>query len=134
MEAKDTVILIAEDEAVVRNLVQLMLSKEGYATLTANDGLEALEICEKFKDPIHLVLTDIRMPRMNGLELAEKVRERRPEIKIMIMSSETADSILKENTPDAFLRKPFIPPTLLRCIQRVLTTEFKGICHESSLL
>jgi CheY-like chemotaxis protein len=134
MEPRETVILIAEDEAVVRNLVRLMLSKEGYATLSANDGQEALEICEMFKDPIHLLLTDIKMPRMNGLELAEKVRERRPEIKVMIMSAETADTILKENAPDAFLRKPFIPPTLLRCVQRVLTTEFKGVCQESQLL
>ena len=49
-------------------------------------------------------------------------------------SAETAETILRENAPDAFLRKPFIPPTLLKCVQRVLTTEFKGICHESALL
>lgn len=134
MEVKDTVILIAEDEAVVRNLVHLMLTKAGYATLTANDGQEALELFEQFKDPIHLLLTDVRMPRMSGLQLAEIVRERRPETKIMIMSAETSETILKQNTPDAFLRKPFIPPTLLRCVQRVLTTEFKGVCHESALL
>ena len=134
METKETVILIAEDEAVVRNLVRLMLSKEGYATLTANDGQEAMEICEMFKDPIHLLLTDINMPRMNGLKLAERIRELRPDTKIMIMSAQTADTIFKENTPDAFLRKPFIPPTLLKCVQRVLTTDFKGICHESELL
>ena len=134
METKETVILIAEDEAVVRNLVRLMLSKEGYATLTANDGQEAMEICEMFKDPIHLLLTDINMPRMNGLKLAERIRELRPDTKIMIMSAETADTIFRENTPDAFLRKPFIPPTLLKCVQRVLTTDFKGICHESELL
>jgi CheY-like chemotaxis protein len=134
METKETVVLVVEDEAVVRNLVRLMLAREGYATLTANDGQEAIEICEMFKDPIHLLLTDVKMPRMNGLELAERIRELRPETKIMIMSAETADTIFKENTPDAFLRKPFIPPTLLKCVQRVLTTDFKGICHESELL
>jgi CheY-like chemotaxis protein len=134
MKLQDTVILVAEDEAVVRNLLRLMLSKEGYAVLTANDGREALEICKRFKDPIHLLLTDLNMPRMNGLQLAERVREQRPGIKIMIMSGETAATILKENTPDAFLRKPFIPPTLLGCIQRVLTSDFKGVCHESELL
>jgi two-component system, cell cycle sensor histidine kinase and response regulator CckA len=63
MEVKETVILLAEDEAVVRNLIRLMLSKEGYAVLTANDGQEALEICEKFADPIHLLLTDVIMPQ-----------------------------------------------------------------------
>jgi CheY-like chemotaxis protein len=134
MEPIDTVVLVAEDEAVVRNLVRLMLSKEGYAVLTANDGWEALEICETFKDPIHLLLTDINMPRMDGLKLAEKVREQRPEIKIMVMSGQTAATILEQNEPDAFLKKPFIPPTLLKCVQRVLTSEFKGVCHESELL
>jgi CheY-like chemotaxis protein len=103
MEPKETVILLAEDEAVVRNLVAMMLSKEGYAVLTANDGQEALEICNKFKDPIHMLLTDVKMPRMSGLELAEWVHKKRPEIKIMIMSGETAHTILNENTPDVFL-------------------------------
>jgi CheY-like chemotaxis protein len=134
MNPKETVILVAEDEPVVRNLVRLMLSKEGYAVLTANDGQEALELCETFADPIHLLLTDVKMPRMNGLQLAEKVREQRPDTKIMIMSAETAETILRENAPDAFLRKPFVPPTLLQCVERVLTTEFKGICHEAALL
>jgi two-component system cell cycle sensor histidine kinase/response regulator CckA len=134
MEMNETVILVAEDEAVVRNLVRLMLSKEGYAVLTANDGQEALEICEAFKDPIQLLLTDINMPRMSGIELAHRVRKQRPEIKIMIMSGETAATILRDNAPDAFLRKPFVPPTLLKCVQRVLTSSFKGVCHESELL
>jgi two-component system, cell cycle sensor histidine kinase and response regulator CckA len=107
MEANETVILLAEDEAVVRNLVRLTLSKEGYAVLTANDGQEALELCEKFRDPIHLLLTDVQMPRMNGWELAQRIREQRPEMKIVIMSGETATTILEENTPDAFLRTPF---------------------------
>jgi CheY-like chemotaxis protein len=85
MTPNETVILLAEDEAVVRNLVRLMLSKKGYAVLTANDGQEALEICEKFTDPIHLLLMDPVMHR-DGSNLAESVREQRPEIKVMIMS------------------------------------------------
>lgn len=124
----ETVILVAEDDALVRNLVQLMLLKEGYAVLAANDGQEALEICEKFKDPIHLLLTDVQMPRMDGITLRALVREQRPDIKVILMSGETANVIALENTPDAFLRKPFIPPTLLQCIQRVLAESFSGTC------
>jgi CheY-like chemotaxis protein len=135
MKPKDTVILLAEDDPVVRNLVRLMLSKEGYSVLTANDGQEALEICRSFKDPIHLLLTDKTMPRMNGLELAESILKKRSEIKIMIMSGETAETILNENTLGAFLSKPFMPPTLLTCVRRLLTSEeFRGICRESDLL
>jgi two-component system cell cycle sensor histidine kinase/response regulator CckA len=134
MKPTETVILVAEDEPVVRNLIGLMLSKEGYAVLTGNDGQEALEVCEKFKHPIHLLLTDVEMPRMNGLALAERVREQRPEIKIVMMSGTTRMTILTENTPDAFLSKPFIPPTLLQCLKKVLESSFRGLCHENDVL
>jgi CheY-like chemotaxis protein len=134
MGANETVILLAEDEPLVRNLVQLVLSNEGYAVLAANDGQEAREICDKFADQIHLLLTDVNMPRMEDLELAERLRECRPETKIMIMSGQTTTAILEENMPHAFLRKPFMPPTLLQCVRRVLTSSFRGICHESDVL
>ena len=129
MVPKETVILLAEDEALVRNLVQLMLNREGYAVLAANDGQEALEICEAFKDPIHLLLTDVRMPRMDGMELKRRVRALRPDVRVIVMSGETAQIIAVENTPDAFLRKPFVPPTLLKCVQRVLDDAFAGVCE-----
>jgi CheY-like chemotaxis protein len=125
----ETVILVAEDETVVRNLIHLMLTKEGYVVLTANDGQEALELCEKFKDPIHLLLTDVRMPRLDGLMLKERVRAQRPDIRVIVMSGETANVIYTENTADAFLRKPFIPPILLSCVQRVLAASFSGVCE-----
>ena len=134
MEPKETVILLAEDEAVVRNLVALMLSKEGYAVLSAKDGQEALEISGKFNGPIHALLTDVTMPGMSGLDLAQRILKKRPEIKTMIMSGETTETVLNQNTADVFLRKPFMPPALLTCLRRLLTSEFKGICHESELL
>jgi CheY-like chemotaxis protein len=126
--------LLVEDETVVRNLVRLMLSREGYAVLTASDGLEALQVCERFGDPIHLLLADIQMPGLNGLELAEKVRKQRPETKILLMSGETTATILQKNAPDAFLRKPFVPPTLLHCVQRVLRSSFHGVCREPGVV
>jgi CheY-like chemotaxis protein len=125
----DTVILLAEDEPLVRNLVQIMLVKEGYAVLAANDGQEALEICNIFKHPIHLLLTDVRMPRMDGFTLKERVRAQRPDIRVILMSGEMTETIATENTPDAFLRKPFIPPTLLKCVQKVLAGPFSGACE-----
>jgi CheY-like chemotaxis protein len=119
---------VAEDDPIVRNLVHLMLAKEGYAILEANDGQEALEICERFKHSIHLLLTDVRMPRMDGGTLSERVRAERPDIKIIIMSGETADTIFRENIHDAFLQKPFLPPTLLKCVQCVLK-DSAGRCE-----
>jgi len=111
-----------------------MLSREGYTVLRASDGQEVLEICGKFRDPIHLLLTDVRMHQMSGLELAEKIREQRPETRILIMSAETTTAIAARNAPDAFLGKPFVPPTLLRCVRRLLTSSFRGICNDSELL
>ena len=134
MKANETLILLAEDDVLVRSLILLVLSKEGYAVLAANDGQEAQEICDKFADPIDLLLTDVNMPRMEGPELVERVRECRPETKIMIMSGQTTTTILEKNMPHAFLRKPFMPPTLLQCVRRVLTSSFRGICHESDVL
>jgi two-component system, cell cycle sensor histidine kinase and response regulator CckA len=127
---RETVILLAEDDAVVRNLVQILLIREGYAALSANDGQEALKLCEAFADPIHLLLTDISMPRMDGWALSKHVRNLRPEIKVIIMSGETVDTIRAGNTPDAFLRKPFVPPTLLKCVQKVLASEGPVECEQ----
>jgi two-component system cell cycle sensor histidine kinase/response regulator CckA len=130
MTPNETIILIAEDEPVVRNLVQLMLAREGYILLTASDGQEALEICEAFTAPIDLLLTDVRMPRLDGLTLAETVRKRRPDMKILVMSGETTSVIREKNVYDAFLRKPFVPPTLLQCVQKVLEASFQGVCED----
>ncbi len=126
----ETVILLVEDDPVVRNLVRTMLAKEGYAVLTANDGAEALEVCAEFSDPIHLLLTDVKMPRMDGLELASLVRGQRPDTKVIVMSGYTTGVIRKENTPDAFLRKPFVPPTLLKCVKRVLASGGPVECEQ----
>jgi len=129
MEENKTVILVAEDEAIIRDLVKLMLLREGYVVLTAKDADETLEISQKFTDPIHLLLLDPVMHR-DGLSLAKRVREQRPEIKVMIMSGDTMTEIT-ENTP--VVKKPFLSPTLLQCVQRVLTSSFHGVCHEVDL-
>ena len=122
-EPNETVILLAEDEPVVRNLVRTMLAQAGYAVLTANDGAEALEICKAYTDEIHLFLTDVVMPRVDGLTAATAVRKLRPEMKVIVMSGATIDTIRAGNRPDAFLRKPFIPPALLKCVEKVLAAE-----------
>ena len=69
------------------------------------------------------------MPRLDGFTLKELVRAQRPDIRVIVMSGETANIIAIENTHDAFLRKPFIPPTLLKCVQRVLEEGFSGVCE-----
>ncbi len=125
----ETVILLAEDDPIVRNLINTLLTQERYAVLAANDGQEAWEIFEAYTDPIHLLLTDIEMPRMKGWDLLARVRAKRPDLKVIAMSGYTVDLIRAENRPDAFLKKPFIPPTLLSCIQRVLASPGAVDCE-----
>ena len=132
LRTQNTVILVAEDDPIVRNLVRSMLSNEGYAVMAANDGQEALEICREHHEPIHLLLTDMRMPRMDGLTLAENVRQLRPDIKVVVMSGEMSSVIREKNAFHAFLRQPFVPPTLLECVQRVLSSSFSGTCDNLS--
>ncbi len=124
---RETVILIAEDEAIIRNLIGRMLTLESYALLTAANGKEALNLCNTFTDPIHLLLTNVKMPLMDGITLMQEVRRVRPDIKTVVMSGEMDHAILTGNRPDAFLRKPFVPPTLLKLIQQVLDDEQPGM-------
>jgi len=81
-----TVILVAEDDVLIQNVVRVTLEGDGYFVLTAHDGQEALEISSRYLGHIHLLLTDYSMPRMNGLELSDEIRVRRPETKILLMS------------------------------------------------
>jgi CheY-like chemotaxis protein len=126
----ETVILLAEDEPVVRNLVRAMLTQAGYAVLTANDGAEAIDICKAYTDEIHLFLTDILMPKVDGVAASAAVRKLRPKTKVIVMTGATTATIRAENRPDAFLRKPFVPPTLLKCVEKVLASAGPVSCEQ----
>ena len=79
-------ILLAEDEDIIRRMLQDFLQSIGYAVLSASNGKEALELAQKHKGEIHLLLTDIVMPKMNGFELSKQLRNLFPEIKLLFMS------------------------------------------------
>ena len=77
------VVLVAEDEVVVRNVVCLILQRDGYQVLSAADGREALELARQYQGTIDLLLSDINMPEMDGPSLAEHVIEERPGIRVL---------------------------------------------------
>jgi PAS domain S-box-containing protein len=116
-------ILIAEDEAALRELMCQCLKRLGYTVLPAQNGAEALEICERHPGPIHLVLTDIVMPRMNGLQLKERVAARRSGVKFLFVSG-YADAALEQSElftqHAAFLEKPFPPDELAHKVRQLL--------------
>jgi len=78
-------VLLVEDDENVRRLTARMLKARGYSVLQAGDGAQALEILDGFRDAVHLLLTDVVLPRMGGRQLAEQVVARRPEIRVLYM-------------------------------------------------
>jgi CheY-like chemotaxis protein len=114
-------ILVAEDEVVVRNIVCMLLQHEGYEVLSAADGEEALQLAREYHGAIDLLLTDIRMPRMDGVQLAQQVVLERPGIRVLLMSGKLSDEIRERNVRLPFLRKPFVPSVFRKRIREVLS-------------
>jgi len=112
----EATILLVEDEEAVRGLVREILSRLGYHVLVAGDGIEALALSQRFPDAIHLLLTDVIMPGMNGRELAERMMVARPDTRILFMSGYAEPPIPDE----VLLQKPVTPAALARKVAEVL--------------
>jgi CheY-like chemotaxis protein len=122
MEGFET-ILVVEDQDEVRRLVLAVLTSFHYRTLQAGSGDEALRIAEGYPGPIHLLLTDVVMPRMTGKQLADRLRAVRPGLKVVYMSGYTADVISRQGVMDSgieFIKKPFSPEALALKVRSVL--------------
>jgi CheY-like chemotaxis protein len=116
-------ILLVEDEDQVRELAVLSLEPLGYGVLAARDPREALALCEGHAGDIHLLLTDVVLPGMNGKELQDRISQRKPGIKVLFMSGYTADAIAHRGVLDKgiqFLQKPFSLEALARKVREVL--------------
>jgi two-component system cell cycle sensor histidine kinase/response regulator CckA len=108
-------ILVVEDQPQIKELSCRMLREQGYDVLGTTDARQALEICARHDGPIHLLVTDMVMPRMGGAELAQAARPLRPEMKVLYMSGHTDSSAVHDGPPAdrvPFLQKPFTPREL----------------------
>src|SRR5256885_1634070 len=81
----DTVVLIVDDEPVVRNIVRSIIQAEGYSFLVAGNGQEALTLSRAYPGDLHVLLTDFAMPRMNGGDLAQKIIAERPNMRVLLV-------------------------------------------------
>ena len=116
-------ILLAEDSEVVRALVREILERKGYNVLVATDGPDAIGVCSRHEGPVHLILTDVVMPGMNGRELYETLAPSHPDAKVLYMSGYTDDAVIQRgilHTGTAYLQKPFLPETLAQKVREVL--------------
>jgi PAS domain S-box-containing protein len=123
MRDGEETILIAEDEDSVRAVAAAALERHGYRVLTARDGESALQVAREFPDTIDLLLTDVVMPKMNGHELATRMSQLRPDLRVLFASGYTDDaSLLRGIRTDelSFLQKPFTAVDLLRHVRSVL--------------
>jgi len=111
-------VLLAEDQETVRLLIQRALEGRGYAVLAAGNGPEALDLAARHGKPIHLLITDLVMPGMNGRELARRLAMERPRLRVLYVSGHVRPDTLEPGV--AFLQKPFDPEALAHKVREVL--------------
>jgi len=120
-EGHETVLLV-EDEEAVRTLARRVLQSAGYSVLSARNGPEAIRLADEHQEAIHLLATDLVMPRMSGLEVASQLTQTRPGIRILLMSGYPNEAAMRHGVPPgaSLLQKPFNAVALARAVRQVL--------------
>jgi len=116
-------ILLVEDDEMVRTLVHETLVRDGYRVLDAPDPIEARRVAEAFRGRIHLLITDVVLPKVSGREFARQLTRKRPDMKVMYMSGYTDSAVVNSGILQkevAFLQKPFTPYSLIEKVRDVL--------------
>jgi len=123
MPAQQATILLVEDQAPLRMLAEDVLAEAGHTVLAAANGRVALGLAEEHAGPIHLLITDVVMPELNGPDLAKRLAQSRPGITVLYISGYTDRALFHRGTlaaGTAFLQKPFLPQTLLAKVEELL--------------
>lgn len=126
IEGGSETILLVEDEEAIRDFVSSILEEYGYKVLEAVDGENGLEVANQYPQKIHLLLTDIRMPKMTGPELAEQVKLKHQDMKVLFVSGHTGNDNLRkkiEESQAGFLQKPFSFEALIEKVRTILDSK-----------
>lgn len=119
-------LLIVENEAAIRHLLQAALQKSGYNVLAAESGRDALTLVSGFDGPIDLLITDVMMPDMNGPELVRQLAAVRPGTRTLFMSGYADDTLIEHGvTPLNFIQKPFSPRVIAQRVRDILDAASK---------
>ena len=116
-------VLLVEDDVSVRAIAVRALRAQGFVVLEAGDGIEALEVARQHSGEIHILVTDVVMPRLGGKELAERLVAERPQIKVLFASGYTRNAIVHQGVLEQgtqFLQKPYVPASLTKKVREVL--------------
>ena len=119
-------VLVVDDEQGLRELVCRTLQAEGYATLEAGDGAEALNVMETAADQVDLVVTDVVMPSMDGRELGRRLSQRWPDLPILYVSAYDVNDIFRRGSPShsaPFLQKPFPLELLVSTVRDLISSR-----------
>lgn len=122
-------ILVVEDAESIRKMVCAMLGQAGYRCLEAGDGEEAYRLVHGAPRAVDLILTDVMMPKMGGPELARRVSQLRPDLRVLFMSGYSEDPVVRslERSAPLFLAKPFTAGALLEKVRMTLDLPWKGL-------
>ena len=126
-------ILLVEDDDQVRAVARDILHRSGYVVIEASNASDAFRHSEEYEGLIHLLVTDVVMPQMSGPEMAKRLAETRPEMKVLCMSGYTDDSIVRHGVLDAkvaYLQKPLTPDSLTTKVREVLESSRPQVAFE----
>ena len=118
----------------IRKMVCAMLGQSGYRCLEAADGREAFDLIKAARESVDLLLTDVVMPHLGGIELARRVARVKPDIRILFMSGFSDDATVRsiERTQPIFLAKPFTATALLEKVRSALDAPWNGLPEVNS--
>jgi len=114
--------LVVEDEATIRYILRIVLGRMGYFVLEGSNGADGLNVSQTFNGRIDLVISDVRMPKMDGPEMVRHIQAERPGIKVLLISAYSTESVPPDLSKD-FLAKPFLPAAIEKKVQEMLAGD-----------